>query len=58
MSIIWVIGVLFTLGYILDTKNKPAWVQVKIALLIVFLWPMVLGAELSKRKPKGGQDDT
>ncbi|MGR5287049.1 hypothetical protein ACP3V5_17165 [Vibrio maritimus] len=48
MTFIWFIGALFTAGYVLDTKNKSAWQQVKIAVLIIVLWPVVLGLAMSE----------
>lgn len=47
---IWAIGVLFTGGYVLDSKSEPAWQQVKMAVLIFMLWPFVLGYAISKNK--------
>jgi hypothetical protein len=47
MLSIWAIGVLFTMGYVLDSKSKSAWEQVKIAVLIFVLWPVVLGHAIS-----------
>ncbi len=53
MLSIWAIGVLFTMGYVLDRKNKSALEQVKIAVLIFVLWPFVLGHAMSdNHKPK------
>lgn len=53
MLSIWAIGVLFTMGYVLDAKNKSASEQVKIAVLIFVLWPFVLGHAMSvNHKPK------
>lgn len=48
MLFVWIIGVLFTMGYVLDRKKKSAWQQVKIAVLILVIWPVVLGHEISE----------
>ena len=47
MEFFWFIGALFTMGYVLDTKKKSAWQQVKIAALVLVLWPFVLGHAMS-----------
>lgn len=48
MTFIWFVGVLFTAGYVLDSKKKSAWQQVKITALILVLWPVVLGHAMSE----------
>ncbi|EGQ8101389.1 hypothetical protein I7093_004470 [Vibrio parahaemolyticus] len=48
MLSIWAIGVLFTMGYVLDSKSTSVWQQLKIAVLNLVLWPVVLGHAMSK----------
>ena len=44
--IIWTIGVMFTLGLVHTRKDCKRWEEIVLGLLIVIMWPFVLGISI------------
>jgi hypothetical protein len=47
---LWIIGMLFTYGYVLDdSKDESRGKTLAICFLVVCLWPVILGLNLGKK---------
>ena len=47
---LWLIGMLFTYGYVFDdSKDESRGKTLAICFLVVCLWPFVLGLEFAKK---------
>jgi hypothetical protein len=49
MSTLWLIGILFTFGYIDDGKTGTWTKEIVYFLQVLIFWPVILGLELSKK---------
>jgi hypothetical protein len=49
MSTLWLIGMLFTLGYIDEGKTVTLGKEIVPFLLVLIFWPVILGLKLGKK---------
>ena len=49
MSTLWLIGMLFTLGYTDDGKTGTLAKEIVYFLLVLSFWPVILGLKLGKK---------
>jgi hypothetical protein len=52
MSTLWLIGVLFTLGYIDDGKTGTLGKEIVSFLQVLIFWPVILGLEVMTYEPR------